>query len=295
MKLSNKLSLLALSLFTGACSHNSGHVTGEAAYNNALDKAFTELAMRRGGEEGREVASDESVSDRAGADFSKLRGSIEVVVFPKLSNGTEKREGKIHVNIGRPITYTLNIQRNLKCAQLVRENTDKWSHKQFFADADTDLDCAILRVFQSAPEKKTANVRRGDIKEARLYIDSQYGVHGLDYEIMRTKRDSETVRVKTDVDSTEGSSGLGLLPIDLPPVNSAEARIENNKVITLSKDAYLQRKIRELGVSLSCTTGTQAEYKDYFGNINRTQWCRGDVWPTVVENANMIAILKRGK
>lgn len=295
MKFVRYASLLACASLAASCSHHSAPLTGEAAYNQALDQAFHELEAKNNLAEGRELASDQSVADLAGAEFSKLRGSIEVVVFPKLSNGTEKRNEPLRVNIGSPITYTFNVQRNLNCKQLKNENSAQWSHQQFFADVDADLDCAILRVFQSAPQKKVANARRGDVKELRLYVDSDYGVYGFDYDLMRSRRDSEVVRVKTDARSTPGSSGLGLFPVDLPPVNSAEARVQTARPIQVSKDAYVNRKLRELGVTLSCSNGTHAEYKDVYGTVHRTQWCRGDVWPTIVENANMIAVLKRGK
>jgi hypothetical protein len=286
--------VICASLFL-SCSHRSALLTGEAAYNRALDQAFYELEAKNNLAEGRELASDQSVADLAGADFSKLRGSIEVVVFPKLSNGSEKRKEALRVNIGSPITYTFNVQRNLNCKQLNKEIASQWSHQQFFADVDSDADCAILRVFQSAPQKKVANVRPGDVKELRLYVDSNYGVYGFDYDLMRSRRDSEVVRVKTDARTTPGSSGLGLFPVNLPPVNAAEARVQTERPIQVSQDAYVNRKLKELGVKLSCSHGTHAEYRDVYGIVHRTQWCRGDVWPTLVENANMIAVLKRGK
>lgn len=276
------------------CAHNKKSEQKSAAYQNALNKAFAEIQSTRN-YSGRGLASTGSVASSSGANFSNLRGSIELVVFPKYTNATEKNSTPVQVRIGRPLTYKINIERNLNCQQLIKEKTDKWMHQTYFANIGVDKSCAILRMFQSQPEVKTANLIKGDTKEVRMYIDSDYGVYGIDHEIMRSRRDSEWVNVKTDSRTTPGASGLGLIPLNLPPISASDAKLETDKALEVSNDPYLKRKLMEMGVTFNCTAATRSEYKDVYGNINRIQWCKGDVWPTVVENANMITVLKRGK
>ncbi|MEO5666796.1 MAG: hypothetical protein ABIR96_01925 [Bdellovibrionota bacterium] len=282
------VSLVALA----SCSSHQGAGVGPQAYRQALNQAFDDLKARS--PEGREVASEQSIAVEAGADFSKLRGSIEVVVFPKMSNMAEKRPGVVRTQFGRPTTYSFNVVRNLECAKLVRENTDKWAHRENFKTAAAGQSCAILRIFQSEPKRLVANVRQGDIKETHLYLDSDYAVYGYDYEIMRSNRESEVVHVGTDEAVASGSSGLGMIPLDLPPSNSALSVVADNQPLHVSSDAFVNRKLQELRVSPSCSRAKKILYKDTFGQRNEVQWCQGDVWPTVVENARFVAVLKRG-
>jgi hypothetical protein len=277
----------------GSCASRDRSEVGTQAYNQALSRAFDEMKARS--PDGRDLASEQSLAALAGADLSKLRGSIEVVVFPKFSSLGDKNASAVHVDFGRPTTYTFNVVRNLACQKLVKENSAKWAHRDNFKDASADLDCAILRVVQSEPKRLVANVRQGDIKEAHLYLDSEYSVYGFDYEIMRTRRDSEVVHVKTDATAASGSSGLGMLPIDLPPSNPALAVVSDDQPVRASADAFVTRKLQELKVSFSCARGKRISYKDSYGQRNTTQWCKGDVWPTVVENDRFVAVLKRGK
>jgi hypothetical protein len=284
--------IAALAAFV-SCSTRYGEGVGPQAYHRALNQAFDELKARS--PEGREVASERSVAQEAGADFSKLRGSIEVIVFPKFGTLAEKRASAVRLDFGRPIVYTMNVVRNLSCGKLVREGADQWSHRENFKDADARLDCAILRIFQSEPKRVVANARQGDVKETHLYIDSNYAVYGYDHEILRTRRDSEVVRVKTDATVASGSSGLGLAPIDLPPANAQLAILNFDRPVIASEDAFVKRKLQEFRVSLSCSRGTHVAYRDIYGQRNDVQWCRGDVWPTVLENDRFLAVLKRGK
>lgn len=277
----------------GSCASRDRSEVGTQAYNQALSRAFDEMKARS--PDGRDLASEQSLASLAGADLSKLRGSIEVVVFPKFSSLGDKNASAVHVDFGRPTTYTFNVVRNLDCQKLVKENSAKWAHRDNFKDASADLDCAILRVVQSEPKRLVANVRQGDIKEAHLYLDSEYSVYGFDYEIMRTRRDSEVVHVKTDATAASGSSGLGMLPIDLPPSNPALAVVSDDQPVRASADAFVTRKLQELKVSFSCARGKRILYKDSYGQRNTIQWCKGDVWPTVVENDRFVAVLKRGK
>jgi len=277
-----------------SCSSRNNSGVGEAAYRHALNQAFDEAKAL--GPEGRELASAKTTVEATGAEFSKLRGSIEVVVFPKLSNMAEKSRAAIKVEFGRPTVFTMNVVRNLKCSQLVRENTNKWNHRENFKQvAETDLSCAILRINQTEPKPLVANARQGDIKETHLYIDSEYAVYGHDSEILRNRRDSEVLRVKTDATLSSGSSGLNAVPLDLPPANAALAVIKSDQVVKASSDAFVNRKLAEMGVALTCNRGTRIAYKDIYGQRNDVQWCRGDVWPTVVENGRFVAVLKRGK
>jgi hypothetical protein len=234
-------SLPALGLL-GSCSSRPGFGTGPHAYTQALNQAFDEIKARS--PEGRELASDETLVEGMGVDLARLRGSIEVVVFPKLSNIADKNSEPGYVEYGRPIVYTFNVVRNLECAKLVRERTDKWSHQVYFKDlATSDKRCAVLRVFQSVPQRKPANTRRGDIKEVHVYLDSDYGVYGYDYEIMRSRRDAELLRVQTDPSlAAAGSSGLGLIPLDLPPPNPALAVVRKSQATEVSSDAYCHAK-----------------------------------------------------
>lgn len=283
----------ALAVLASCSSRNTAGV-GEVAYRQALNQAFDELKVFSA--EGRELASVGSTVEAVGADLSKLRGSIEVVVFPKLSNMAEKSRAAIKSEFGRPSVFTFNVVRNLKCSQLVRENTSKWNHRENFKSAAaSNLDCAILRINQSEPRPLAANARQGDVKETHIYIDSQYAVYGYDFEILRNRRDSEVVRVKTDALLSSGSSGLGAVPLDLPPAQAAQAVIKGDQVVKASTDAFVNRKLAEMGIALTCSRGNRIAYKDVYGQRNNVQWCRGDVWPTVVENERFVAVLKRGK
>ncbi len=277
----------------GSCASRERSEVGTQAYNQALSRAFDEVKARS--PEGRDVASAQSLAALAGADLSRLRGSIEVVVFPKFSNLGDKDASTVRFDFGRPTTYTFNVVRNLECQKLVKENSAKWAHRENFKDvASSDLDCAILRVVQSEPKRSVANARQGDIKEAHLYLDSDYAVYGYDYEIRRTRRDSEVVHVKTDATAASGSSGLGMLPIDLPPSNPALAIVSEDQPVRASSDAFVTRKLQELKVSFRCARSKRISYKDSYGQRNNVQWCKGDVWPTVVENDRFVAVLKRG-
>jgi hypothetical protein len=57
----------------------------------------------------------------------------------------------------------------------------------------------------------------------------------------------------------------------------------------------VMRKLQELKVGPLCTFATQISYKDVYGQRNTTQWCQGDIWPTIIENDRFLAVLKRGK
>jgi hypothetical protein len=264
---------------------------GKQAYSTALADAFAEAHLQNV----RKLASDETVSGQAGADFGKLARRVEFVVFPKTTDIAEKVLRRGPARLAAPVTFAAQAQRHLECGRLLRENSAQWAHREFFAGLERSTEkCAILRVFQVAPAPSPANTRVGDVNEIRLYLDGGYRPYGIEHFIQTSNRDTRKEKVGLDPELST-SSGLSLFPIDLPSANPSRlAEFRRGPLDRRTeRDTWYKNKIRALGVENHCEDAAWIKWVDDFGSVNQAAWCRGDAWPTYVENDRFEALLKR--
>lgn len=278
--------LIIMSL-TGCASHEVRHAVRNDAFSAAVDGAFAELDAGS-----RRPASD--VKTMLGLDFKKLRGRLGVIVFPKISNKAEKSSRHPLRAFASPREFELVAQRLLNCQQLLKEKTKKWSHQEYFPGTiDERLECGIFRVTQSRPKLTAVDLRRDDIAEMRIYLDSDYRAYGVDIDIIVDRNNSAITNIKWD-EREHLSSGLALFPIDLPNLSRLDAmtkKTTDQAQITLPDDVYVKNKLLKAGVKL-CQLGHVFEYRDFYGSKQRIQWCVGNPWPATVENDRYFAVLK---
>ncbi len=269
-------SILTSALLLGAC-------TTPRAYQSALDRAFSELDSRAV----RGVASD---SRGLKPPFAKLRGRLEMLVFPKVSDLASKTSEAPLLGFSSPIRFGITAQRLLDCAKLRKEKSSKWAHREFFPEELPQGSlCAILELAQLSPKPSAGSIRRGDLKAARIYLDEAYRTHGIEFEIHEDARSTRTARVSWDSDEPS-SSGLTLLPLDLPVLSRMDGV---PSPLPIPTDPYVSAKARRLGAR-SCSSARRYDYRDLYGNLNTVSWCAGDAWPTTMENTRFFAILLEG-
>jgi hypothetical protein len=251
------------------------------AYDAALARAFDDHASR--------TERAPSSLDGPEEEFQSLRGRTEVLVFPKVSNQASMTSEETIRGFSSPIRFSITSQRLLSCRKLLEEKTSKWAHREFFGKTvDPALDCGILELKQTAPEVKAGNRRNGDSLAARIYLDSRYQVHGIEFDIYRTRGESDTTRIKWDPQDAS-SSGLTLFPIDIPRLDS---RSGSEGALPIPEDAYVRAKMKKFKAE-SCTTARTYQYRDLYGNRNTVGWCDGSAWPTVIDNSRFFAITVR--
>jgi hypothetical protein len=305
-----------------ACStHFSRPSENPAAYNYELNKAFSEADARNNM---RTLASG-GAKALLDADFSKLRGSWNMVVFPKMNDMTEmeattpdeEKALATEALYDRPQEYRFSVQMNSGCAALLTkvgpgkdaQGRQKFYHREYFnpahvADVKSIEDlkgrsCAILSVGRingfgnkhpNAPYLNPAQWHPDDVIALKLYLDSDYRAHGMDVESATGKRESAIRNLR--LNPTEPlSSGLLAFPVDLPALAVMPT---SNADVEIPRDPYVQNKIKKMGIDTKCAKGSYTfHYKDVYGGPIAVTWCKGGAWPTAIENNRFFAIVDR--
>ncbi len=281
MKLNLPLGRKILSLGAAAALHwlTSACAT-HTAYDSALRQAFNEFDARAS----RTVASPGS--GQTLPQFSRLRGRLEMLVFPKISDQASKTQDTPLLTYGAPIRFGITAQRLLECSKLRKENSTKWAHREFFpADLPSGSDCGILDVRQLDPRPSPGSIRQGDLAAARVYLDSNYRTHGIEIEIHEDSRRTRTARLRWQA-GEPSSSGLTLFPIDVPVAGRMDAV---DAPLPLPADPYVAAKLKKFGAR-QCLESRLYRYRDVYGNTTVVGWCEGDAWPSTMENHRFFAI-----
>lgn len=246
-----------------------------------------------------------SLSGPVNAEFDKLQGSFEMVVFAKNSNIIERNDNEEVLKFGNPIIYRFSTERLVDCNKLMKEKINSRNHQTYFATLTNEevnsLKCAIIAV-RTKEKMLRANMKRDDIIEVRLYIDSTYRVHGLDWDIVADDSKNIVTRLVKHSPSSPLSSGISGMPIDLPTMSMMET-YSTLQPISVPKDSNLEKKMKEFKISVPDEVQI-IEYKrnfydpalsfvDEFGQEGIIGWGDGSSWPTFIENESFLAFKRK--
>ena len=286
------LSIIVMAVLTSCSSSKSLKSFEQQARQEGLEKAF--LALENSNN--RQVASIKEEAKPLVANFKKLRFEQKISVFPIVNNITHKNQEKSNDEYWQPSTYSINAVNLQPCKSMyssaARGEFKKYKIKEHFKSIkDSDLDCAILKVYQSAPKIKKGNRKMGDLKETYLYIDSQYRTYGVDFVHINGKRENKTSSFAFSKNQPS-SSFLSTSPIDLPILSSAPT-----KTAFTVDDIFVQSKVnkqRSQDIYKLCNKKMNSyEHFDQYENKVNISWCPGDAWPTSIKTNRYLAIINK--
>ena len=302
-----------------SCAHNFD------AKKSARKQAFSEL-NNEFTDEGRSIASSAaSKKYLAIAPGIENASTFKVMVFPKLTNKSEKTSDSVLPNYviskmsesqqndyyqemieyGKPTTYTFDTPRSIPCYQLAKQS-GKLQASKFFGgykhfEENKKLKCLILRV--KLERLKTAQIKRDDIVAKYIYIDQFYRPYGVLMQIANRKSprrsgDFRTIALRLDPSKTL-TSGLTLFPIDVPNLGVNNSSHRNMRAVNnpteLPRDRYVRKQVRRYSKVDFCSKGAATGYKNEFGDKVFVGWCRGHLWPTIINSTKYLAVLKNTK
>lgn len=305
-----RISVLAVLATTACKPRKFNNDTNAMSYDQhtALAKAAADAAFKNA------VSETKAIEDFSAGNNKKilfaltpstkdLDGSWELTVFPKVAASSEKSEANT-IEFGRPYKFEFTAQRRFQaCKSLYKEiSTSKKWHAAFFDSVknDTNLKCAIIRV--SMKNDKPVNRSVDDVAEVRMYIDDMYRAYGTDIDTYK----SDLREINTNFVPYERhesiSSGLGSFPIDLPNLLSlasyAEKSARDTKFedaqLALPSDKYVSHKLEQSMPDLCKNkVAYNLSYRDYYGSKVKVGWCKGDAWPTTIDNRKFFAVTTR--
>ena len=300
-----------------------------AVLADAEERAFDRLEnLEKAQKRLRTPASEGGFQAELEADLGNSVKGFEVWVFPKVSNIAKKTRAPMKVVLKKPVGFKFSSPIWISCGEIGKFQNAKYVHQKVFpADLDPKGRCGVIVVKRSAhgtTESYSLNPKNfamGDIVEMRVYIDSHYRGYAMEILTFTGERVSGRNDYKQELaarllpldPNTPISSGLTLFPVDLPVLAFSEkssARvdlqdlIDSDRVLVQSAvvSAPNDKKINDqVGGSsgpkrfVACgkDRGFRFEYADLYGNKNTVGWCKGDFWPSVIENNRFVAVRKQ--
>lgn len=304
-----------------ACGH------GTTSYNKDSSNYKQQLWQKVGAEvdqdmqTSREPATSDNLVAQLKININDLRTknkSFELYVFPKNSTMTKKSiEDDGEVYLTKPLVMKASTKYASNCAFLFKGGFKKLHPEAYFPaeyQNGKDKTCAILEI--TSDKIKTLSkslVRDGDEIRKRIYFDDQYRVFGVEtdyYSGEAGRVEEKTVGARYD-GATHATSGLGLIPTDIPALatmntslpaavnevfvkDAAAAKFagfsyNNSKtvvdLVSINQIKRLNKKYQVPSCSLK-----KLSYKDFYGRNIRSFWCKGAAWPQVVDAPSFLVV-----
>ncbi|GEM_PF-1791624 len=297
-----RFTLLISFVATLSCSHTQVQTDSDPTVIQATQLAFIELRELKHRAPAKSALSPKDSNLPRLESFRNLKPKqFEVYIIPKVQSMNAKESREIPTYWGPPAAFEISPVGVAPCHEFTHKNlfANELQAKSVFENRNSQDKkelCAIIEVIDLSLAKQNKNqLHFGDTLGARIFIDDTYSLWATDWITYNRYSDPQISRLLSN-GNIASSSGMSLLPIDMPNFNLMNWGSEPLQSISalrvgLDETAIkgIQKKFNKK-FSLASCHGHETTYNDAFGNPVRVGWCPNQPWPLYTENSHFISV-----